>query len=187
MRTGQICFIDFETTGIDVFRDMPLEFGAVLMNEDYTIAKEINTRIRMEKKVYLTKTALGIHNITLESTTDSPTQKEILLNFFSNFGTEYRFAGWNINFDVSFFRKMCNKNGFMVNYNKINHRHLDVQTINYCANQLKLFPNENLSLSQVAEFFNIKRSHRHSALEDARITMEVYIRLLELFKSKLLV
>ena len=184
MSLNNICFIDFETTGIDVFRDAPLEFGAVLVNDNFDEIKKFHSKIKVEKKVHLKKSALSIHNITIDSLSNSPTQKELLNDFFESFGTDYRFAGWNINFDVTFFRKMCNLNGKMVLYNKINHRHLDVQSINYLANQLKLYPSEINSLSQLADHFNINRDVTHSAIEDAIITMQVYKKLINLFKME---
>jgi DNA polymerase III subunit epsilon len=185
MSTNRICFIDFETSGINVFRDEPMEIGAILVNDDFTIVSEFHSYIKPSKKYYIRKTAFDIHNISFTNLLNEPEQKEVLNTFFDSFGTDYRFGGWNISFDVSFFRKMCSKNGMMVKYNKINHHHLDVQSINILANQLKLFPAELSSLSQIADHFNIKRKIKHSAIEDAIITMKVYKELLNLFEVKL--
>jgi len=180
-----ICFIDFETTGIDVFRDEPIEIGAILVNDKLEIICEYSSRISLRKSVYLTKRAFKIHNISVEDLKDSPSQKEVLDNFFSLFGTEYKLGGWNISFDVSFLRKLCNKNGRMIKYNKINHRHIDVQSLCFLANSLELVPVNNNSLSDWIEYFNLKRSDYHSAMEDAKLTFEVYKKLLILFQERL--
>ena len=124
-----ICFIDFETTGIDVFRDEPIEFGAVLVDNEMKIINEFSSKISTNKNVYLTKRAFNIHNISIKDLNNAPKPKEVISNFFNEFRTDYRLSGWNINFDVSFLRKLCHKNGMMVMYNKINHRHIDIQLL----------------------------------------------------------
>lgn len=180
-----ICFIDFETSGVDVFRDEPIEIGAILIDDHFNVIKKFSSRIKVERNVYLKQSAYKIHNISQLDLLNAPTQKEVLNNYFELFGIEYRFAGWNINFDVSFFRKLCSKNGFMVKYNKINHRHLDIQSINFLANQLNLFPKKLNSLSELLNYFDIYRNQEHSAEQDALLTLEVYKKLMILFKSNL--
>jgi len=39
-----ICFIDFETTGVDVFRDEPIEIGAVLVDDNLKIIKQFRQK-----------------------------------------------------------------------------------------------------------------------------------------------
>ena len=183
MISNNICFIDFETTGIDVFRDEPIEFGAVLVNENLEVLNKFCSKIKINKSVYLKKSAFNIHNIELSDLSNAPNQKEVLMGFYDSFGTDYRLAGWNISFDVTIFRRMCNKNAKMIDYNKINHRHIDVQSLNFLANQLSLFPKQLNSLSDVSNFYSLTRSKNHSALEDALLTLEVYKKLFFLFKS----
>lgn len=180
-----ICFIDFETTGVDIFRDEPIEFGALLVNDQLEIINEYASKITLEKSVYLTKRAYNIHNISIEDLKDAPSQKEVIDDFFSVIGTDYRLGGWNISFDVSFLRKICHKNGRMFNYNKINHRHIDVQSLCFLAKNLNLVPVNNNSLSDWIVYFNLKRSVYHSAIEDAKFTFKVYQKILILFQDKL--
>ncbi len=178
-----ICFIDFETTGIDVFRDEPIEIGAILVDESFTIRNEFSSRITLKKSTYFSKRAFKINNIALDDLSNSPTQKAVIDNFFNEFGTDFRFAGWNISFDVSFFRKLCHNNSMMVKYNKINHRHIDVQTLSYLINELDILSVKNESLSDWVKYFNLNRNHFHSALEDAKLTFEVYKNMLKLLKK----
>lgn len=181
-----ICFIDFETTGIDVFRDEPIEFGAILVDFDLNVKNEFSSKIYLRDSVYLTKRAYKIHNISAEALNNAPNQKEVLIDFFNDFGTDYRLGGWNINFDVSFLRKMCHKNGMMVRYNKINHRHIDVQSLAFLAVELGLVKRDTDSLSDWVDFFGLKRMSNHSALEDAKLTFQVYKELLNIFRVKLI-
>lgn len=179
-----ICFIDFETTGIDVFRDEPIEFGAVLINDNLKIINEFSSKISLGKSVYLTKNAFKIHNISVEELRDAPNQREVTNKFFSEFGTDFRLGGWNISFDVSFLRKMCHKNGMMVKYNKINHRHIDAQSLGYLAVEIGLIEKENNSLSSWVDYFGFERTENHSAIEDAILTFKVYKALISLFRVK---
>jgi DNA polymerase-3 subunit epsilon len=180
-----ICFIDFETTGIDVFRDEPIEFGAVLVDYNLKIENEFSSKISIKKSVYLTKRAFNIHNISIEDLDKSPSQKEVVNKFFNKFGTDFRLGGWNLSFDVSFLRKICHKNGMMVRYNKINHRHIDTQSLGFLAAELGLVEQSNNSLNDWVNYFGFKRRNNHSALEDAKLTFEVYKELLCLFRKRL--
>jgi DNA polymerase-3 subunit epsilon len=181
-----ICFIDFETTGVDVFRDEPIEFGAVLVDADLNIRKEFLSKIRLRKSTYLTKRAFNIHNISIESLGDEPTQYEVLESFFNEFGTDYRLSGWNISFDVSFLRKMCHKNGMMIKYNKINYRHIDIQSLGFLAMELGLVEKDKISLSDWVNHFGLKRKSNHSALNDAILTFQVYKQLMDIFRNQVI-
>lgn len=180
-----ICFIDFETTGIDVFRDEPIEIGAVLVNDELEVLKEFSSKITIQKSTYLTKRAYNIHNISVEVLRNAPDPKEVLITFFNEFGTDFRLGGWNINFDVSFLRKLCHKNGMMVKYNKINHRHIDIQSLGYLAIQLKIVEGNNNSLNDWKNYFGFKRRENHSALDDAKLTLKVYKELLNKFRDRI--
>nr|WP_320118660.1 3'-5' exonuclease [uncultured Marinifilum sp.] len=173
-----ICFIDFETTGIDVFKDNPIEFGAVLVNEENEIIKEFHSFLSLRTKRKFSAQSKAIHGLDESNLVDACKQKEMLVRFFDEFGTDYRFAGWNINFDVSFFRRMCHLNNFMREYNKIYHRHIDVQSISYFLSQKGILPDREKSLSDLVDLFDLERREKHSAIEDARLTFEVYKRLM---------
>lgn len=70
-------------------------------------------------------------------------------------------------------------------YNRINHRHLDVQSINYVLNQIGVFDSELNSLSDLCEYFSINRSTSHSVIEDAKLTAQVFFKITNILKSKL--
>lgn len=180
-----ICFIDFETTGIDVFRDEPIEFGAILVDCNLEIENEFSSKISINKSVYLTKRAFNIHNISKEDIDNSPNQEEVINKFFNQFGTDFRLGGWNTSFDVSFLRKICHKNGMMVSYNKINHRHVDTQSLGFLAVELVLVEHSKNSLNDWVNYFGFNRRNNHSALEDAKLTFEIYKELLHLFRKRL--
>lgn len=181
---SKICFIDFETTGIDVFKDSPVEIGAVLINSKGCVQKRFHKYIKPRTKRKVSKAAEEIHGLTnLDLLSKSP-QHEVIESFFDEFGTDFRFGGWNINFDISFFRSICHHSNKMRLYNRINHRHIDVQTISFLAKELGIISPKYNSLTDLASLFSIERSTKHSALEDAIITSQVYFNLVKLFKEK---
>lgn len=170
-----ICFLDFETTGIDVFKDRPIEIGALLVNNNFEIIKSFHSFINPEIKRHFKASAIQTHGIAnIIDLKDAPFEKDVLISFFENIGTNYVFCSWNISFDVTFFRRMCHRNNKMREYNKINYRHLDLQSImkyyNY-INNISLVKN---SLDENLKELNIKRSRIHSALEDSKLLFELY-------------
>jgi DNA polymerase-3 subunit epsilon len=182
---NNICFIDFETSGIDVYKDSPLEIGAVLMDSSGSYISEFHSYIRPRTNRCFSKESIDIHGLRPEILLNAPTQREVLAEFFKLIGTEFRFGGWNINFDVSFFKSMCHFCEMEDDFNKINHRHLDVQSINYLLNQLNLFEMSLNSLTELSNYFSINREVRHSAIEDAKITAQIYYKLKDLLEKRL--
>lgn len=175
-----ICFIDFETTGIDVFKDYPIEIGAILVDENLNITKEFHSFINPNRKRRFKTTAIKTHGYkSMEEFQNYPLSKEVLEDFFEVFGTNFCFAGWNITFDVTFFRKLCHQNSMMKRYNELNYRHLDIQSMMYLFNHINNTKIEKNSLDNVCKFFNVNRSEKHNALEDAKLAFEIYKKIIK--------
>lgn len=182
-----ICFLDFETTGSNVFEHDPIEIGALLVNEQSEIVSEFFSTIRPTIHSKNTPTAFRIHKIKLAELQNAATSKEVLHEFLKKFGTNYCFAGWNISFDVPFFRKICYLNDMIDLYNNIDYRHMDVQTICRVARHLHLIEENVESLNDCAKYFGLTRSKTHNALEDAKLTFYVYQELMKSIESSILV
>ena len=171
------CFIDLETTGSDYANDYPIQIGAILVKiGNFEIIKKYSSLINVPEGVIISKKAKEIHGLKKEDIKNAPKPKKVLKDFFNEFGTDYAFAGWNVCFDVSFFRKICIENGFNNQYKKINFHHLDVQSI---AKYLKIKGNieGEISLINLCKTYNLKRLKNHDALEDAKLSLEVLKRL----------
>ena len=183
MNTKQLSFIDFETTGSDAINDYPLHFGAVLINiPGFQIIKKFESYIQPPQNTRSTKIAYSIHRIKTEDIYDSPPIRNVLAEYFEQFGTNYSFAGWNVCFDISFFRKGCFYAGFYEQYMKINYRHLDVQSIAqalFVAGKLPIFDG---SMTSLCNFFNLSRDSMHTGLQDAILSMQIYRKLLAIVK-----
>lgn len=169
-----ICFIDFETSGIDVFKDYPIELGAILVDDKLNIIKEFHSFINPERKRKISSAALKIHGFKKEDLLNMPNSKQVITSFFNELGYDFKLAGWNISFDVVFLRKMAHQNSMMREYNKINYRHLDIQSISYLYNKMNKNLIENNSLDNMCKIFNLNRKDKHNALDDAKLTFEIY-------------
>ena len=171
------CFIDLETTGSDYVNDYPIQIGAILVKtKNFEIIKEYSSLINIPEGIIISEKAKEIHGLKKEDIKNAPKPKNVLKDFFNEFGTDYAFAGWNVCFDVSFFRKICIENGLKNQYKEINFHHLDVQSI---AKYLKIKGNleGEISLSNLCKIYNLKRLKNHDALEDAKLSFEVLRRL----------
>lgn len=172
------CFLDTETTGINLFQDHVLEIGAILVDDNYEIVKEFHSYIKPDRDVSFSKSSKNTHGMKESFFKDKIDSKTVLNNFFDEMGTDYRFVGWNISFDVGFFRKLCHINNMTSQYNKINYRHIDLQSLFY------LFCRKNNidragSLNDACEYFNIRRSNYHNAEEDAFIAYQIFKRIVK--------
>jgi DNA polymerase III epsilon subunit-like protein len=176
-------FIDFETTGSNPYIDFPIQIGAVSVDEELSIKNKFSSLIKPPPNAFNTSKAFSIHQIDLRNLNDAPDQRDVLTQFSNCFGTSYRFAAWNVSFDVSFFRKMCNDNKFNDFFNRINYRHIDIQTICSFANKIELIDSNVHSLDDCVKYFKLKRSYGHDALEDSILALEVYKNLLITTKS----
>jgi DNA polymerase-3 subunit epsilon len=179
----KICFIDFETTGIDIFTDSPVEFGAILVDEEGNKIKEFCSRIKLSTNSLYDNDAIAIHGIDYNLLANSPSQSEVLTEFFDKFGYDFSFGAWNVSFDVPFFKKMCVNNDFNSFYNKIGYRHLDVQSISKLAALLNKIDPDIKSLTDCISYFGLSRNAYHNALEDAILCYKVYKKLIAVFST----
>lgn len=178
----KICFIDFETTGSNLFEDEPIQIGALLCDEKLNELKKFNSYIKPMKNTKSSSKAYEIHHIDVSRMKDEPTPNKVLRSFFKSFGTDYCFAGWNISFDVPFFKKMCYEHGYQNELDRIHYRHVDVQSIFKYLKYLNVINKDLNSLSDYSKYFGIKRSKNHDALEDARITYLLFKRALDILE-----
>ena len=177
-----ICFIDFETSGTNVFTDEPLQIGACLVDKDLKIIKTFNSYIKLKKGAKISREAQEIHKIESSSLEESPSSKEVVKMFFDYLGNDFCFAGWNISFDIPFFRKMCFEAKELKNFNEIDYRHIDVQTLFkiWAINSKSVQPG---SFSHCLKTFGLKRATAHDAFEDATLTLEVFRILTQKFRN----
>ena len=182
--SNNICFIDFETTGIDVFENDPVQFAAVLIDRDLRINKQFTSLIKINTNSVINQRSMHIHGLSTKILRNAPETDVVFKKFFKEMGTNYCLGGWNISFDVPFFKKSIKKAGLEIVGNEIDYRHVDVQTIARVSRMLNLIPQDALSLSDLIDLFGLRRKENHDALEDVILTIKIFKELISLLKTK---
>jgi len=159
---------DVETTGLRLWRnDRIIEIGAVaVIGED--MAREFHTLIDAKKPI--TKAAQRIHGITREMLAGQPKAREALIAFQRFIGNSTLVAH-NTDFDIGFLGFEYSRIG-----QGLRNRHI-------CTLKLsrKLYPGlPDYRLETVAKHIlgiEIDKSRRHRALDDARLTAKMWLKM----------
>lgn len=174
---SHICFIDFETTGRIPEIHFPLQLGAVLMDEkDHTVLNQFSQYIIPPSDCIISPKALEVNGLDPFNMPEGAVfPKKCLEMFFKEFGFDYRFSAWNINFDVSFFRKLGTEYDFIRFYSKIDYHHLDVQSIVQHLRLKGRLPEIILSLNNALDYYGLGRKcQKHDAFEDTDLLRQLY-------------
>lgn len=177
----KILFIDTETGGIDPLENSLLSLGLVCW-ENLKIKDKLEIFISKEK-YNVTKKALEINKIDLdELRTKGISEKEAknkLLNFLKeNFEDEkIVLAGHNVNFDISFLKKIFESNDEFNQY--FSYRAIDTATIFKFLSLRGDVTAEINSLDDAIKYYNIKIKKRHGALDDCLATAEIFTKMLK--------
>lgn len=171
------CILDLETTGINQFYDQPIEIGAILVDKNLKVIDKFHSYIQIPETLNFSISAKKTHGLDENFLRNKPPQAMVLKNFFLQFGYDFRFVTWNMSFDVGFFRRICYENNFQNEFDKLNYRHLDLQSMFFYYCDKNGYHNLR-SLDDACGHFGIYRSRYHNALEDAQITYEVFKRLM---------
>ena len=164
--------IDLETTGLSFRNDRIVEIGIVVWKSGEKV-KEFSSLINPERPI--SKNSYKVHGIADRMVTNSPTFSEIADTVVDLLkGTIL--LGYNIfAADLAFLNKELRQAGRKPIFNPI----IDTYLVSR-----KCFPNlKSRSLSSVAESLGIKVGTVHRALEDARLTMKIWLRMLDKFKA----
>ncbi|MBE0409400.1 MAG: DEAD/DEAH box helicase family protein [Anaerolineales bacterium] len=158
-----IVALDIETTGLDPEKDAILEIGAVRFNEN-RVEAEWGELINPGRPVPPTITQLT--GITNEMVANAPPLKQVLSKLVE-FVNHDPILGHNIKFDLSFLRKHQ-----ILKFNDM------LDTYDMAA---VLLPNASrYSLSALAHSLAVPLPVTHRALDDARTTYGIYLRLHEM-------
>jgi DNA polymerase-3 subunit epsilon len=159
--TRPICFIDLETTGINVSTDKIVEIAIVKILPDGT---KQNKRKLVNPEMAIPKGASDIHGISDEMVKDAPTFKQIA-NEVKQFIEASDLAGYNSNrFDIPMLNEEFLRAGIAVDIE--GRKLLDVQKVYHMM--------EQRTLSAAYKFYcNKNLEDAHSAEADATATWEV--------------
>lgn len=161
--------VDLETTGFDEELDRIIEIGMVkVINKE--IIDEYSTLINPE--IVIPNKIIELTNITNEMVIQAPNFKEVQ-NKIKTFLGDAIFVSHPVWFDYGFLNTSFIRNG-----------EAPIDNDYICTQELASKLLHISRLDSLLEYYNISVSNRHRALEDARATSKLLIRLLELLNNK---
>lgn len=186
---ARLLFIDTETGGLDPEKHSLLSVGFVVW--DSIIGNCYSAEYRIKNDNYqVTKTAQKINKLTDVDFNDAVAPQILIKEFesvkesyFSDY-TAIPLAGHNTQFDVQFIKKMFKDNHRSFD-NIFLHRIVDTYSILKFLQDGGIIKDEINSSAQAFKFFGITVEGRHTALGDAKATMQLYERMIQLLHEKL--
>lgn len=157
----KLVFVDVETTGTSILSDRIIEIG-IYRVEDGKIVKKFHSLVDPDR--YLPNDITRLTGITAGELEGAPTfssLKDTILEMM----TDAVFCAHNAHFDYSFIKAELRRSG------------IKFQTTKLCTVKLSraIFPNEpRHNLDAVMERMGISCENRHRALDDARVLVEFY-------------
>ncbi len=162
--------VDFETTGLNAINDEIVEIGAVRI-ENMKIVDEFHSLVKPRKE--MSQKSLEITGITLEELESARGVEEILPKLLEFIGDSV-FVAHNADFDYRFLRESARRLNKEVNMPYID-------TLQFSKSLLRL---SGYGLEKVVKALNLGKFNHHRALDDTKITAEVFLKLLEMANSK---
>ncbi len=166
---------DTETTGLKAEKDELLEIGAIMFNKDGPIGKSFNCLIKPSKPIspFIT----SINHINDEMVQDAPPFTEVIRIFADYVGKKSILVAHNARFDVKF----VNANLLRAGLPQL--KNLTVDTLSFSRWAYPLLSNEaekgQYKLQSLAKRFGIEVFNAHRAEDDARVCMELFLRILK--------
>lgn len=181
MKTHNLAFIDVETTGLNPDLHEIIDLGVVLARQVPQAGKgpalevigEWEYKIIPERLYNADPESLKINGYTPEKWADAKPAKEVLEDFAQK-TQGASFVAHNMAFDLEFVKRAFERAGVknLMHYHKID-------TISLAFAKLYHDPKvEKFSLRFLCEYFGIKNENAHTALSDARATLELYKKLI---------
>ncbi len=161
-----IVCLDIETTGLDSEKDAIIEIGAVKFKDKRVIA-EYSSLVNPRRPI--NQFITNLTGITNAMVMNAPLISDILREFVDFVG-DAPVLGQNVGFDLSFFH----------NLGALKHN----ETIDTYELASVLLPTASrYNLSSLAIRLGVIQQNAHRALDDARATVEVYHKLLEILEE----
>ena len=172
------CFLDIETAGLDPDADILEIAGLIVNSKDWQIKEEFEEKVVMAHFEKADPEALRINGYTSEKWKDAKPLKEVLEKLHPLFsGTVI--AGFNSHFDWSRLERAYFEAGME---DPFYYQRIDVLSIaNVLYPNMKTMPGG--TLTSFCNLFGIERKHAHQALDDARVTYELFLQLLKKLKD----
>ena len=168
----RFCVFDLETTGGVPPLHRIIEIGAVLI-EDGKLAKEFQTFVDPGRPIpsYVSR----LTGINLEDCSEGLATKDALEKFLE-FSQNSLLVAHNASFDLNFLHSVCSR---VLGYEK--------ESYGLCTLKLSkvLAPDSPAhKLEILSKYLGVNVENRHRALDDARMTAHVLLKIIEILKNK---
>lgn len=185
---ARLLFIDTETGGLDPEKHSLLSVGFVVW--DSALGECCNAEYHLKNENYcITKTAQKINKLTDSDFTNAVIPQDLIKKFeeiketyFADYAA-IPLAGHNTQFDVQFIKKMFKDNHRSFD-NMFLHRIVDTYSILKFLQDAGIITDGINSSAQAFKFFEITVDGRHTALGDARATMRLYEKMIQLLQER---
>jgi DNA polymerase-3 subunit epsilon len=170
--------IDFETTGTKWHRDRILEVGLVLLSKDLEVEEEFETLVDANRDVG----PAFIHGIESRWLFGAPRFEEVAAMFVEKLG-ERVVVGHNAGFDLHFMESEFRRLDADFRYEWVTGENLILGST--CTKRLSrhVFGSRAQSLGWLASQFDLENPNAHAALEDAKITADVFSKMMVLSRE----
>ena len=168
---GTYVVFDLETTGFSAIKDRIIEIGAVKV-QNGEIVDSFSTFVNPKIPIPFRITQLT--SITDEMVMESPEIETILPQFLKFVGDAVLVAH-NASFDVSFIEENCRQQGIEPDFTS-------VDTVGLARVLLPTL--SKFKLNVVAKALNISQEHHHRAVDDARVTAEIYVKFIQMLEER---
>jgi DNA polymerase-3 subunit alpha (Gram-positive type) len=173
IRNADYVVFDVETTGLDAANDKIIEIGAVKIVKGEiidTFAAFINPQRPLPENI---KRLTGI---TDEMLVDAPLITEVLPKFFDFVGQESVLVAHNASFDLAF----LNENAEYIGMAKWGGSVIDTLALSRAI----LTNIRSHKLNKICEALDIPLKNHHRAIDDARATAQVLLKLLQIIQDR---
>ncbi|MDD7547716.1 MAG: exonuclease domain-containing protein, partial [Lachnospiraceae bacterium] len=162
---------DLETTGLSAVSDRIIEFGAVKIKEG-AIVDRFSAFVNPGFPIPFRITQLT--SITDDMVMDADPIETVLPKFLDFVSGSYLVAH-NAEFDTSFVRKNCERQGLSYDFNHVDTLMLSKVLLPHLA---------KYTLDSVAKDLGVSLLNHHRAVDDAECTANIYIKLCEMLKDR---
>ena len=165
-----ILLFQIETTGQNIDRDTIIQLSAVLLDKDNLLEKNFfNSYVKASFLDNTIAQHAEILNVPFETLQKSPKLHMVIKDFATQFGSSPLLATHSVT-NVQFLRQAFKKTFIPYEYDS---HVLDLWSLGYVYTLhygLKKMP----TMETLFQHFNLKINNRHNSLEKARLTAEVF-------------
>lgn len=185
---NRLLFVDTETGGLDPQKHSLLTIGVVVWDKNQGELFSDEYAVNSDEFV-ITKSALRINHFNEEKHRESAISPKEIVYKFHEIKTNYfqdvnmiSLAGHNTAFDIQFLKHLFASCGR--SFEKLfSHRVVDTYSIIKYLADCGCIPDYICSSAKAFEYFGITVDGRHTAIGDARATMQLYSKAIHFLKN----